>query len=191
MYPSAHAVYKCLGEGVYMLPYLCVCVLSCSVVPDSCDPIDCSPPGSLCPRDSPVKDTGVGCHFLLQRIFPTQESNPSPALQADSLWTELQGFWLNRAVRAKLLQSWQVLCDPMDCIACQVPPSMEFSRQECWSGLPFPTRGNLPNSGIKPKSLRSPALVGGFFTTSTKWEALHKSTLSKWTMAEKEICKES
>ena len=40
--------------------------------------------------------------------------------------------------------------------------SMEFSRQEYWSGLPFPSPGDLPNSGVKPMS---PALAGGFFTT--------------------------
>jgi len=43
---------------------------------------------------------------------------------------------------------------------------MEFSRQEYWSGLPFPTPGDLPNAGIKPMSLAFPALAGGFFTTA-------------------------
>ena len=42
--------------------------------------------------------------------------------------------------------------------------SVEFSRQEYWSGLPFPSPGHLPNPGIKPESLASPALAGGFFT---------------------------
>ena len=42
-----------------------------------CDPVDCSLPGSLLfPQDSPGKNTGVGCHFLFQGIFPTQGSNP-------------------------------------------------------------------------------------------------------------------
>ena len=49
---------------------------------------------------------------------------------------------------------------------------MEFSRQESWSGLPLLTPGDLLDPGIKPKSLASPALAGGFFTTSTAWEAL-------------------
>ena len=49
-----------------------------------CDPLDCSPPGSSVHRDSPGKNSGVGCHALLQAIFPTQGSM-SPALQADSL----------------------------------------------------------------------------------------------------------
>ena len=47
-------------------------------------------------------------------------------------------------------------------VAHQFLLSMEFSRQEYWSGLPFPTQGDLPNPGIKPTSL---ALAGSFFTT--------------------------
>ena len=39
---------------------------------------------------------------------------------------------------------------------------MGFSRQEYWSGLPFPSPGNLPDRGVEPES---PALAGGFFTT--------------------------
>ena len=49
--------------------------------------------------------------------------------------------------------------------AHQAPLSMEFSRQEYWSGLPFPPPEDLPDPGIKPMSLTSPALAGGFFTT--------------------------
>ena len=47
---------------------------------------------------------------------------------------------------------------------------MKFSRQEYWSGLPF-SPGDLANPGIEPASLASPALTGGFFTTSTTWKA--------------------
>ena len=50
-------------------------------------------------------------------------------------------------------------------VAYQAPLSVEFSRQEYWSALPFPTPGNLPNPEIKPTYLESPALAGGFFTT--------------------------
>ena len=50
-------------------------------------------------------------------------------------------------------------------VAHQAPLSMEFSRQEYWSGLPFPTPGDLPEPGIKTASLASPALTGRFFTT--------------------------
>ena len=48
---------------------------------------------------------------------------------------------------------------------------MGFSWPEYYSGLPFPHPGDLPDPGIKPTSLASPALAGGFFTTSTTWEA--------------------
>ena len=51
-------------------------VLSHSVVSDSCDPMDGSPPGSSVHGDSPGKNTGVGCHALLQGIFPTQAYLP-------------------------------------------------------------------------------------------------------------------
>ena len=50
--------------------------------------------------------------------------------------------------------------------ARQAPLSSEFSRKEYWSGLPCPPLGDLPNPGIKPVSLSSPALAGRFFTTS-------------------------
>ena len=48
----------------------------------------------------------------------------------------------------------------------QAPLSMQFSRQEYWSGIPFPTPGDLPNPGIKLASLGSPALAGRFFITA-------------------------
>ena len=50
-------------------------------------------------------------------------------------------------------------------IVHQAPLSMEFPRQEYWSGLPFAALGDLPDPGIEPVSLSSPALTGGFFTT--------------------------
>ena len=50
-------------------------------------------------------------------------------------------------------------------VAHQAPLSVEFSRQEYWSQLPFPTPADLPDPGIEPKSPASPALAGGFFTT--------------------------
>ena len=91
------------------------------------------------------------------------------------------------AAAAKSLQLCLTLCDPID----GSPPGsprpwdspgkspgvgchfflMEFSRQEYLSGLPCPPPGDLPNPGIKPASLRVPALAGGIFTTSATWEA--------------------
>ena len=63
----------------------------------------------------------------------------------------------------------------------QAPLFMEFSRQEYWSGWPSPLPGDLPNPGIEPTSLTSPALAAGFFTTSATWEAhrLHSADRKK------------
>ena len=55
-------------------------------------------------------------------------------------------------------------------VAHQAPLSMGFSRQEYWSGLPFPPPGDLPKPGIEPAPLMSSALAGRFFTGAT-WEA--------------------
>ena len=60
------------------------------------------------------------------------------------------------------IQLFLIICDLMD---CSPPGSIDFSRQEYWSALPFPTPGDLPDPGIEPISPLSPALVGIFFTT--------------------------
>ena len=64
-------------------------------------------------------------------------------------------------LKVKLLSRVQLFATPWT-VAYQAPPSVGFSRQECWSGLPFPSPGDLPNPGTEPVS---PALAGGFFTT--------------------------
>ena len=58
-------------------------------------------------------------------------------------------------------------------IAYQAPLSMEFSRQEYWSGLPCHPPGDLSGPGIEPAPLTFPALASGYFTISSTWEA-HK-----------------
>ena len=64
-------------------------IIMCAKLPQSCptlcDPKDCSPPGFSVHRDSPGKNTGVGCHVLLQGIFPTQGLNLCLHWQASSL----------------------------------------------------------------------------------------------------------
>ena len=62
---------------------------------------------------------------------------------------------------------------PTGTVAHQTPLSMEFSRQEYWSGLPFPTPGDLPDPEIEPASLESPALAGRFFTTALPRETVY------------------
>ena len=58
-------------------------------------------------------------------------------------------------------------------VARQAPLSLGFSRQEHWSGLPFPSPRDLAGPGVKAASHMSPALADGFFTTSATWEAQH------------------
>ena len=61
-----------------------------------------------------------------------------------------------------------VMCNSLrpQFVACQAALSMEFSRQEYSSGLPFPTPEDLPYPGIKPKSFASPSLAGRLFNTA-------------------------
>ena len=77
-------------------------------------------------------------------------------------------FMLNRSSRVQF-------CATLWTAARQAPLSMGFSRQEDWSELPCPAPGDLPDPGIKPASLTSPALAGGLLTTSVTWEAPTKS----------------
>ena len=65
-------------------------------------------------------------------------------------------------------------------VAYQVPPSMGFSRQECWSGLPFPSPGDLPNPGIEP---RSPALHADALPSEPPGKPVGQAVLGKKTCA--------
>ena len=85
-------------------------------------------------------------------------------------------IYMYLCVGAKLFQLCLTLCD-LSSIAHQAPLPMGFRNtahgilQEYWSGLPCTSAGDLPDPGIEPGSLVSPAAAGGFFTTSTTWEA--------------------
>ena len=69
-------------------------------------------------------------------------------------------------VKVLVAQSCPTLCN-LWTVAHQAPLSMGFSRQEYWSGLPFPSPGDPADPGIKPTCLASPALAGGFLTTKS------------------------
>ena len=86
-------------------------LLSCSVVSDSVRPHRWQPTRLPHPWDSPGKNTGVGCHFLLQCMKVKSESEVSRARLLATLWTA----------------------------AYEAPPSMGFSRQEYWSGVVLPS----------------------------------------------------
>ena len=201
----------------------------------------------LCPWDSPGKNTGVSCHFLLQMcgsvqfcLFHEAFHNLSNSREL-SATSPIQSMISTSCKLIKLLyHSWIVTClltvivamdisSPvhfylilqlgmlrlLHCgisflnaedisspslfpgvpasfsmhvcvlsrlsrvrlftilwtVARQAPLSKGCSRQEHWSGLPCPPPEDLPNPGIEPTPLTSPALAGEFFTTSTTWEA--------------------
>ena len=65
------------------------------------------------------------------------------------------------------------LCD-LWTVAHQAPPSMGFSRQEYWSGLPFPSSGDLPNPGIEP---RSPTLQAGPLTSAPPGKPINQDEI--------------
>ena len=90
------------------------------------------------------------------------------ACSSDTDWHELS----HMSVGACVL-SLSVVSDSVTpwTVAHQAPLSMGSPRHEYWSGSPFPSPGDLPKPGIKPKSLASPELAGRFFITSAIWEA--------------------
>ena len=114
-----------------------------------------------------------GLPFLSPGDLPNPGIKPrSPALQVYTLTSEPPGK-LFKHVQFSSVQSlshvW-LFANPWT-VAHQVPLSMGFSKQEYWSGLPFPSPGNLPDPGIKLMFLLSPASSDRFFTTSATWEA--------------------
>ena len=207
------------------------------------DFMDCSAPG---------KNTGVGCHVLLQDIFPTQGLNipwtsctgrwvldHEPHLVSPTwedppcvccvlirfscvslatlravvlthwkrpwcwgrlklggegddtewdgwmasptqwtwVWASFRSWWWTGkpgVLQSMGSQSQTQLSDWTELnwtVAHHVPLSMGFPKQEYWSGLPRSPPGDLPDPGIEPTSLMSPASVCRFFTTSASWEA--------------------
>ena len=105
----SHEIKRCLLLGRKVMTSLAAAAAAKSL--QSCLTL-CDPTRLRSPWDSPGKNTGVGCHFLLQCIKVKSES--------------------------EVAQLCPTLCDPMDC-SLPAPPSMGFSRQEYWSGLPLPS----------------------------------------------------
>ena len=104
----------------------------------------------------------MGCHFLLQGIFPTQGLNPCLLhWQAEFLPLSHQGSPFNTLDQNKS-QMDRAEFYLLTRVVCPIQGGKE--RQENWSGLPFPPPGDLPNPGIEPMSPVSPALAGEFFT---------------------------
>ena len=123
------------GEGLQVAAAAAAPAKSLQSCPTLCNPRRRQTTRLPRPWDSPGKNTGVGCHFLLHA------------------WK-----W---KVKVKSFSHVQLSVTPWTA-PHQAPPSMGFSRQEYWSGVPLPSPGDLPDPGTEP---RSPALAGRFFTT--------------------------
>ena len=82
------------------------------------------------------------------------------------------------------------LCATLWMGALQVPLFMGFSRQESWRVVPFLLSGDLPDPGVEPAPLKSPALASGFFTNSTTWE-VHLSKIGNGKNNNKEMVRTS
>ena len=82
----------------------------------------------------------------------------------------------------EVAQSCPTLCDPMDCVAHQAPLSMEFSRQEYWSGLPFPSPGHLTHAWVLWM------LTGFQFCRPRKEELLSVDTVSDYRIKLHRFC---
>ena len=138
---------------------ICVHVKSLQLCPTLCYPMNGSPPDSFVHRDSPGKNTRLGCHVLLQRIFPTQGLNPY--LLCLLPWQEGSLPLAPPGKCSKSFQSIQASCSVMSDSAtpwtgvCRALLSMELSRQEYSSWVPFPPPEGFPDLEIEP---RSPAL---------------------------------
>ena len=117
--------------------------------------MDCGLSVSLVhPWDFPGKNTVVGCHFLLQKIFLTQGLNLH---LLHCRW--ILYHWASREAHMYIYIVTHMCMDCMECMGD--PPSMGFSKQEYWSGSPFSSPGDLPNPGIEP---RSPTFQADAFT---------------------------
>ena len=135
----------------------------------------CQPPGILSPPQGEVclhKDHMGSRHHRDAQAGPSSVQNTEEAAHpflhpSDLSASQNPHLNIKICVYAQSLQ----LCVSTKTVACQTPLSMGFSRQENWNGLSCPPPGDLPDSGIKPMPLMSPALAGGFFTTGTAWKA--------------------
>ena len=103
-----------------------------------------------------------------------QKLNHAGIFVLDFLASRIVRIWISVKLPVCALLLWSPAClyvmsNPATpwTVSCQVPLSMEFSRQEYWCGLPFPSPGDLPNPGIEPVSPTSPALAEDFFLTTT------------------------
>ena len=138
----------------FVSPFVC----SFASVMTLCDPMDHSPPDSSVHGNSSGKNAGVGCHALLQGIFPSQGSNLHLLCLLHCRW--ILYCWALSFFPCNLLSHVRLFCDPMD---CSLPDSSVHGVLQArileWVAVPF-SRGSSP-----PRNrTRVSCTAGGFFT---------------------------
>ena len=127
-----------------------------------------------CPWDSPGKSTGVDFHSLLQRIFLTRDRTWVSCISGKFFTIWVTGKIIYGSVQFSSVQSLsrvQLFATPWS-VAHQAPLSMEFSRQEYWSGLPFPS----PEESSQPRDWTQVSYTSGRFFTA--WDT--REYVSLW-----------
>ena len=150
-------------------------VLMCSVtsvVSGSLWPYGLQPAKFLCPWDSPGKNTGVGCHALLQGIFPIQGSNPGLLC----LLHCRQFFTAEPQMKSLVAQLCSTVCDPMDCSSpgSSVPWILQVRTLE-WTAIPFFRGSSQPRdqTGVS-------CIAGRFFTIWATGKSVFEWVLNRY-----------
>ena len=111
--------------------------------------------------------------------FTTFEKNRTNVKKKLSVHSSVASFTENTLLL--LLFSHSVVSDSETPWTHQAPLSMGLTKQEYWNGLPFPTPGDLPDPGMEPLSLMSPALASGFFITAPPGEPQYHDYCTSFT----------
>ena len=118
-------------------------------------------------------------------IWCTQKTGQTLALP---FW--FTGYWLNTvhllSNNTPVAQSCPTLCNPVNCTH-QAPPSLGFSRQEYWSGLPFPSPGELPDPGIWPRDRTQVSRITGRCFNLWATREAHELENRKLTLSHEEV----
>ena len=157
------------------------------------------------PWDSPGKNIGVGCHFLLQCMKVKSESEVAqscPTL-SDPMDCSLSGSSVHGVLQARVLE-WGAIAFYKKKLSSPYPQCVyllvavmstpvrplcpwDSPRQEYWSGLPCPSPGDLPNPGTE---LRSPALQADSLISEPQGKPLFPSALSQISWRYRHLCRD-